>query len=127
VASHDIRSALDRHCTVSNANDFEAEHDIYHDDAVLEYPQSGEHFRGRCNIQTNRTLQHSKKRFGIRRIMGVGDRWITEYVIFYDGKPSYTVSIMEFKDDKVARETQYFGDPSEPGEWSAGVAKRIDA
>ena len=32
-------------------------------------------------------------------------------IITYDGKPSYTVSIMEFRDDKVARETQYFADP----------------
>jgi len=32
-------------------------------------------------------------------------------IVTYDGKPSYTVSIMEFRDDKVARETQYFADP----------------
>jgi ketosteroid isomerase-like protein len=37
-----IRAALDRHWAASDANDFEAEHEIYHDDAVLEYPQSGE-------------------------------------------------------------------------------------
>ena len=126
VGSQDIRAALDRHWTASNADDFEAEHDIYHDDAVLEYPQSGERFRGRRNIQANRTLQHSKKRFQVRRITGVGDLWVTEYIIFYDGNPSYTVSIMEFKDGKVIRETQYFGDPFEPGAWPAGVAERID-
>jgi len=32
-------------------------------------------------------------------------------IVTYDGKPSYTVSIMGFRDDKVARETQYFADP----------------
>ena len=127
MASQDIRSALDRHWTASNASDFAAEHAIYHDDAVLEYPQSGERFRGRPNIQTNRTLQHSKKRFEIRRIIGGGDLWITEYIIFYDEQPSYTVSIMEFKDGKVIRETQYFGDPFAPGAWPAGVAERIDS
>jgi len=41
--------------------------------------------------------------------------WVTEFVLTYDGQPSYTVSIMEFKDGKVARETQYFGDAFEPG------------
>jgi hypothetical protein len=45
----------------------------------------------------------------------VGDLWVTEYVLSYDGRPSYTVSIMEFRDGKVGRETQYFGDPFEPG------------
>jgi hypothetical protein len=32
-------------------------------------------------------------------------------ILTYDGKPSYTVSVMEFRGDKVARETQYFADP----------------
>jgi len=106
-----IRAALDQHWAASDANDFETEHLIYHEDAVLEYPQSGERFRGRGNIQSQRTNQPSKKRFVVRRIIGGGDLWVTELIITYDGKPSYTVSIMEFRGDKVARETQYFADP----------------
>jgi ketosteroid isomerase-like protein len=110
-----IRAALDRHWAASDANDFEAEHEIYHDDAVLEYPQSGERIRGRRNIQASRTAQPNKKHFSVRRVLGAGDLWVTEFVLTYDGVPSYTVSIMEFRDGKVARETQYFGDPFEPG------------
>ena len=49
------------------------------------------------------------------QITGDGDLWVTEFVLSYDGVPSYTVSIMEFSGGKVARETQYFGDPFEPG------------
>ena len=110
-----IRAALDQHWAASNADDFETEHDIYREDAVLEYPQSGERIRGRRNIQLSRTAQPNQKRFAIRRIVGAGDLWVTEYVLTYDGRPSYTVSIMEFLDGKVARETQYFADPFEPG------------
>ena len=106
-----IRAELDRHWAASDANDFETEHRIYHEDAVLEYPQSGERTRGRRNIQGQRASQPNKKRFTIRRILGGGDLWVTELILTYDGKPSYTVSIMEFRDDKVARETQYFADP----------------
>ncbi len=51
----------------------------------------------------------------MRRILGAADLWVTEFVLTYDGLPSYTVSIMEFRDGKVARETQYFGGPFEPG------------
>ena len=80
---------------------------------MLDYPQSGERTRGRRNIQGQRSSQPSRKRFTVRRIIGGGDLWVTELIITYDGKPSYTVSIMEFKDDKVARETQYFADPFE--------------
>src|SRR6201997_5308850 len=115
----EIRAALDQHWAASDANDFETEHRIYHEDAVLEYPQSGERIRGRRNIQITRTIQPSKKRFSVRRVIGRGDLWITEYILTYDGKPSHTVSIMEFSGDKVARETQYFADPFEASTWRA--------
>jgi SnoaL-like domain len=111
VRDQEIRAALDQHWAASDANDFETEHRIYHEDAVLEYPQSGERTRGRRNIQNQRASQPSKKRFAVRRIIGGGDLWVTEFILTYDGKPSYTVSIMEFRDNKVARETQYFADP----------------
>jgi len=106
-----IRAALDQHWTASDANDFETEHLIYQEDAVLEYPQSGERFRGRRNIQNQRASQPSKKRFTVQRIFGGGDLWVTEFMLTYNGKPSYTVSIMEFLGDKVTHETQYFADP----------------
>jgi hypothetical protein len=106
-----IRAALDQHWAASDANDFVTEHLIYLEDAVLEYPQSGELTRGRANIQGQRASQPNKKRFSIRRIVGSGELWVTEFILTYDAKPSYTVSIMEFKGDKVARETQYFADP----------------
>jgi ketosteroid isomerase-like protein len=105
-----IRAALDQHWAASDANDFETEHRIYHEDAVLEYPQSGERTRGRRDIQNQRVTQPSKKRFTVRRIIGGGDLWVTEFILTYDGKPSYTVSITEFRGDKVARETQCFAD-----------------
>ena len=108
VRDEEIRAALDQHWVASDANDFETEHRIYHEAAVLEYPQSGERTRGRRNIQNQRASQPSKKRFAVQRIIGGGDLWITEFVLTYDGKPSYTVSIMEFRDDKVARETRLF-------------------
>jgi ketosteroid isomerase-like protein len=111
----EIREALDRHWAASDANDLAAEHDIYREDAVLEYPQSGERIRGRHNIQASRAAQPNAKRFRVRRILGTGDLWVTEFVIAYDGQPSHSVSIMEFLDGKVARETQYFADPFPPG------------
>jgi ketosteroid isomerase-like protein len=47
MEDREVRAALDRHWAASDANDFEAEHQIYREDAVLEYPQSGERIRGR--------------------------------------------------------------------------------
>ncbi len=123
----EIRAALDRHWAASDANDFEAEHLIYHEDALLDYPQSGERTRGRSNIQGQRASQPNNKRFTIRRIVGSGDLWVTELILTYDGKPSCSVSIMEFKGDKVARETQYFADPFNAPAFRAQWVERMDA
>jgi ketosteroid isomerase-like protein len=126
MRDQEIRAVLERHWIASDQSDFETEHDIYLEDAVLEYPQSGERIRGRRNIQITRTRQPSKKRFAVRRIVGGGDLWVTEYILTYDGQPSYTVSIMEFDGTKVARETQYFADPFEPSAWRAQWVERPD-
>ena len=122
----EIRAALDQHWAASDANDFETEHRIYDEDAVLEYPQSGERTRGRSNIQSQRASQPSKNRFTVRRTIGGGDLWVTEFILTYDGKSSCTVSIMEFRDDKVARETQYFADSFVAPAWRAQLVERMD-
>src|SRR6202453_1437368 len=101
IEDSDIRAALDAHWAASDANDFDVEHDIYREDAVLEYPQSGERIRGRRNIQASRVAQPNSKRFTVRRIVGEGNLWVTEFILMYDGRPSYTVSIMEFREGKV--------------------------
>ncbi|WP_216899449.1 nuclear transport factor 2 family protein [Nocardia alni] len=122
----DVRDALRRHWAASDANDFETEHRIYRDDAVLEYPQSGERIRGRRHIQASRAAQPNAKRFTVRRILGGGDLWMSELVLTYDEKPSYVVSIMEFEGVEVVRETQYFGDPFAPGPSRAQWVEPMD-
>ena len=84
MEDREIRAALDRHWAASDANDFEAEHQIYREDAVLEYPQSGERICGRRNVQASRAAQPNRKRFTVRRIIGAGDLWVTEYVLSYE-------------------------------------------
>ncbi|MGB6355458.1 MAG: nuclear transport factor 2 family protein [Steroidobacteraceae bacterium] len=127
MRDQEIREALERHWAASDRNDFETEHSIYREDAVLEYPQSGERIRSRRNIQITRSKQPSQKRFSVQRIVGGGDLWVTEYILTYDGKPSYTVSVMEFSGNRVARETQYFAEPFEAAAWRAQWVERMDA
>ena len=115
MRNDDVQATLRRHWTASDANDFATEHQIYRDDAILDYPQSGERIRGRHNIQASRTAQPNTKRFTVRRMVGEGDLWITELVMTYDSQPFYVVSIMEFEGAQVVHETQYFSDAFEPG------------
>jgi hypothetical protein len=121
-----VRAALLRHWEASDANDFVAEHEIYSECAMLEYPQSGERIRGVHSIQLSRMAQPNRKRFAVRRVLGAGRLWISEITLTYDEQPVYVVSVMEFEDGKVVKETQYFGDPFEPGRSRAQWAERMD-
>ena len=82
--------------------------------------------RGRHNVQALRS-QHPDKPSGfvVRRIVGAGDLWVTEYSITYNGRRFDTVSIMEFQAGKVVRETQYFAEPFEPPAWRARLVERM--
>jgi hypothetical protein len=126
MADDDVRAALQRHWAASDVNDFAAEHEIYRADAVLDYPQSGERIRGRASIRASREAQPNAKRFTVRRMLGGGDLWISELVLTYDAQPFYTVSIMEFEGGEVVHETQYFGDPFEPGPSRAQWVERME-
>jgi ketosteroid isomerase-like protein len=110
----DAAELLTRHWDASDSGDFDVEHEIYDDEAELSYPQSGEWIRGRENIRESRFLQPNRKRFSVRRVVGDGDVWVSEFTITYDGLPSYVVSIMEFREGLVVKETQYFGAPFDP-------------
>ena len=127
MRDQEIREALNQHWAASDSDDFSTEHDIYQEDAVLDYPQSRERIVGRRNIQITRSLQPNSKRFMVQRIMGSGDLWVSEYVLTYDNQPFYTVSIMEFHGVKVAHETQYFADPFEAKEWRKTWVKNMDS
>ena len=123
MRDRETRAALQRHW--SDIEDQDRVHEIYHDDVVVEFPQSGETFRGRANLRGMREAYPAKVSATIRRIRGGGDLWATELVLTYDGKKQVNaVSIMEFRGGKVARETLYFGDPFEPPAWRARWVER---
>lgn len=118
--------ALNAHWQASAAGDLEAEHDIYADDAICDYPQSGERILGRRNLQALRGHHPGKPSgFKVSRTQGEGDLWVTEYTIAYQGRSAFTVSIMEFRDGKVIHETQYFTDSFEAPDWRSQWVQKI--
>jgi len=119
------RARLEQHWKASDRGDIDTEHAIYAADAILDYPQSGERFRGRSKIQAQRGGHPTERHFTILRIRGGGDLWVSECVITYDGVPTYAVSVMEFADDQVTHETQYFADPFPAPSWRAALAEPI--
>lgn len=117
------RAAIEEHWQVSERGDAEAEHAIYSTDAILDYPQSGERFRGRATISAQRDAHPANRHFTVLRIVGDGDLWVSECVITYDGVPSYSMSIMEFANGSVVHETQYFADAFGAPEWRTTLAE----
>ena len=119
------RARLEQHWEASDRGDSDTEHAIYADEAILDYPQSGERFRGRSKIQAQRGGHPAERHFTILRIRGGGDLWVSECVITYDGVPTYSVSVMEFADELVTHETQYFADPFQAPAWRAALSEPI--
>jgi hypothetical protein len=120
-----IRARIAEHWDASERGDSDTEHAIYAADAILDYPQSGERFRGRSRIQAQRGGHPAERHFTVLRIRGGGDLWVSECVITYDGAPTYSVSVMEFADGAVSHETQYFADPFPAPSSRAALAERI--
>jgi len=120
------RRAIEQHWEASEAGDVEVEHRLYAEDAVLDYPQSGERFVGRSTIAEQRSSNPAHRHFRLRNVIGTASVWVSECIITYDGAPSISVSIMQFDDGLVVHETQYFADPFEAPAARARLAQRID-
>ena len=123
VVTMDRRAAVEEHWLASERGETEAEHEIYADGAILDYPQSGERYRGRAAIAAQRGGHPADRHFTVLRIVGSGDVWVSECTITYDGTPTYSVSVMEFAGETVQHETQYFADPFGAPSWRAALAE----
>ena len=117
------RAKIVEHWRASEQGDSAAEHAIYAADAILDYPQSGERFRGRKTIAAQRGGHPADRHFTVLRITGSGNQWVSECIITYDDVPTYSVSIMEFDHEHVVHETQYFADPFGAPAWRAALAE----
>jgi hypothetical protein len=119
------KAAPEEHWCTSERGDIEAKHAIYGVEATLDYPQSGERFRGRAANSRQRGEHPSSRHFTVLRIVGSGDLWVRECVITYDGVPTHSVSITEFAHSFVVHESQYFASAFDAREWWAALAEPI--
>jgi hypothetical protein len=100
------------------ADDPVRSHDMYDDDAVLEFAQSGERFGGVANIREWRSRYPGPVTYDIRRIRGAADIWVAEMTVSYDGaRTGYGVDVLEIRNGTFVRETIYVGEPFDAPEW----------
>ena len=108
--------------------DLDRTHEIYHDDAVVEFPQSGERFVGKENFLTWRKQYPAKVDYRIRRITGHGELWVAEILVSYNGSPPMLgLGVFQFRGDKIARRgraARRFWAGRSPGCVTAGTAWR---
>ena len=98
-----------------NAGNQEIFAEIYHEDAEIDWPQFGERIFGASDRRAVFASLPIKPDVHIRRIVGDGDLWIAEALLGYDGVEHWGVMIMEFRGDKIIRETSYWAEPRPGG------------
>jgi SnoaL-like protein len=114
-----VRAMIEEYFAGSQS-DPAAAHRNYHDDAVLEFPQSGERFEGVENFREWRGEYPASTSFELGEIRGGDDVWVMEGKVRYDDGPwNFGVSVHEFRGDRIARETIYFAEPFEAPAWRA--------
>lgn len=114
-----IRAMLEQHFEASGS-DPDKGHAMYAEDAVLEFPQSGERFEGVANLREWRSNYPADTSVEYREIRGRDDFWVAEIAIAYDGGPPMLgLSVIELRDELIARETIYVTEPFEAPEWRA--------
>jgi hypothetical protein len=107
--------------------DLDETHEMYQDDAVLEFPQSGERFVGKENFLTWRKEYPAKVDYRVRRITGHADLWVMEILASYDGSPPmFGLSMVQFRGDRIAREVIYVMAAFEAAPWRAQWATPFD-
>ena len=113
-----VREMLLRQWTYTGGPNEAKAAELYHDDVVLEFPQSDEWFQGKADQQAWRERYPAKLDFEPQEIRGSGDLWIAEGRLSYDGgNPVHYVKIIQFRGDKVERETLYFAEPFPAPDW----------
>lgn len=114
------RDAIERYWRAAERRDFDAIRGLFTDDVLVEWPQSGEHVRGKeacINIFSN--YPGGSPRFlQLARVMGSDDMWLSETELEYPDQKRYiTVSVFEFRDGQIAHEIDYFAEPFPAPEW----------
>jgi ketosteroid isomerase-like protein len=126
MEEQDLRRVAEGLWRAIEAGDWDTAATLMHDDFVQEWPQSHERIVGRENaLAINREFPGGAPRMAVRRSRTAGDLVVLEMDLTYaDGSEYQSVSILEIRGGKVARETDYFSQPFPAPQWRAQWVER---
>lgn len=107
-----------------NAGDVEVMNEVFTDDSVIVWPQSGETIRGKDNRQAVYGAFPALPAITPHRLLAAGDLVTAEATLDYGGDAYEVVFIFEFRDGRIARETAYWAKPFPAPEWRAAWVER---
>jgi ketosteroid isomerase-like protein len=125
VGEQENRRVVERLIQCLNDRQVEVMDDLFHDDAVMEWPQSGERVVGADNRRAIYGSFPSLPSINVRRIVSGGDVVVAEASLDYGGPVYQTVFIFELRNGKIATETAYWSESFEAPEWRAQWIERI--
>lgn len=127
MSHHENRAILERTMNAMFGGDYETAAEAMAEDAVVEWPQSGERIVGRqaCLI-VYKNYPGGSPTYQLRRISGEGDTFVVEAIADYSGDKSYVTSIVEFRNGKISKQTDYWSSPFEAPAWRAKWVERME-
>ena len=127
MSEHENRQTVERLVRALNEHDLELFDAQFHEDSVIEYPQSGERIVGRENRRAVYEAFPGLPTVTPHRITAAGELAVLEAAFDYgDGAPWQAVLVFELRDGRVARETAYWTQPFAAAEWRAQWVERSE-
>lgn len=117
-----VLALMDKH-------DWEGAAEAFHDDVVIEWPQSRERLRGKqACLEIFSGYPGGTPRLGKPVLHEAGDMVLAEIdAVYPDGGHWRIVSLFEFRGEKVAKETDWFAQEFEPPDWRAHLVESMRA
>jgi hypothetical protein len=116
-----IREALAVHRRASASGNPDKEHVVYANDAICDFPQSGEGILGCRTMQPLPRHPGKPSGFGVKCTSSADDLWVTKQTITYEDWPSYAVSSVEFEDGGWSTRRGYFARLFAAPEWRSDL------
>jgi hypothetical protein len=106
------RELVERFFAASERGDASAIVAMVDEDMVMEWPQSGERFRGRENVLGAMGAVEVKPQFaGSPRLIGSGQIWVLMVPLRYGEDVLQYVAVLELDEGRIRRATGFWGAP----------------